>query len=164
DPHGVAELGTYCRLAGDLGHPQARWNALSRRVTLALIGGDPDAAAALLVEAAELGVRIGEPDAIGAANTQAFVFAILGRTAPELPIPTSTFGRRVDPVLVAFHQHAHGERRAAAAAMAGYRFADSAHSHDPEPVVLAAVMLAEYGTDDERRQVYEHLLPLAGTH
>jgi hypothetical protein len=31
-------------------------------------------------------------------------------------------------------------------------------------VVLAAVMLAEYGTDDERRQVYEHLLPLAGTH
>jgi DNA polymerase-1 len=48
--------------------------------------------------------------------------------------------------------------------MAGFRFADSAHSHDPEPVVLAALMLAEYGTDDERRQVYEHLLPLAGTH
>jgi hypothetical protein len=48
--------------------------------------------------------------------------------------------------------------------MAGYRFADSPHSHDPEPLVLVAFMLAEYGADAERRQAYDHLLPLAGTH
>jgi hypothetical protein len=108
-------------------------------------------------------VRIGEPDAIGAANTQAFVFAILGRTAPELPIPTSTFGRRVDPVLIAFHQHATASggrpRRPWRVTVS-----PTPRTRTTRTVVLAAVMLAEYGTDDERRQVYEHLLPLAGTH
>jgi hypothetical protein len=168
DPRGVAELATYCRIAHDLGHPHARWNAVTRRVTLALIGGDSngdlDAAAALIAEGAVLGMRIGEPDALGAANTQAFVFALLGRDAPDVPVPMSTYGRREDAVLVAFHQHVHGHRREAAATMAGYRFADSPHSHDPEPLVLAAFMLAEYGADEERRRAYDQLLPLAGTH
>jgi hypothetical protein len=172
DPRGVTELATYCRLANDLGHPHARWNAVTRRATLMLITGDGnggtdgglDAATALIAAGAALGTGIGEPDALGAANTQAFALTLLGRKAPDVAPPVSTYGAREHPVLVAFHQHAHGRRREAAATMAGYRFADSPRSHDPEPLILTAFMLAEYGTDEERRRAYDDLLPLAGTH
>ena len=84
-----------------------------------------------------------------------------GSTAGGRP-PITTFGRRENP------RCRTGTTAAgngwAAAAEAGYRFADAAHSHDPEPLVLAAYMLTEYGPDDERRQAYDRLLPLAGTH
>ena len=164
DPRGVAELATYCRLADDLGYPHARWNALTRRATLALITGDNDAARELIPRAAALGVAIGEPDALGAASTQAFVLTILGEPPPALDRPSITYGRRDDPSLAALVHHSRGDRQLAAAVMSGFRFADSARSHDAEPLVLAAFMVSEYGPDDERREAYARLLPLAGTH
>jgi hypothetical protein len=164
DPRGLAELAAYCEQADELNHPHARWNAVTRRATLALVTGDADAACAHIVEGAALGMRIGEPDALGLASTQAFALTLLGQPAPDLDRPATTYGRRHDPALAALAAHGRGDQRTAATLMAGYRLADSPRSHDPEPLVFAAFMLTEYGTDEERRQAYRALLPLAGTH
>ena len=164
EPRARTELADYCRFSDDLGHPAARWNALSRRVTLALVDGDLDAATGLLVEAAALGERIGEPDSLGAASTQAFVLTMFGRRPPATAWPQTTFGRAENPMLRAMAHAGRGDREGAAALMAGYRIADTPHSHDPEPLVLGAWMLAEFGPERECREAYRLLLPLKGTH
>ncbi|HEX6499447.1 MAG TPA: AAA family ATPase [Micromonosporaceae bacterium] len=164
DPRAPAELAEYCRLADGLGYPAGRWNALTRRATLAIVTGRPDEAADLVRRAAALGQRIGEPDAAGTAYTQAFVLWLLGLPIADLAAPRVVYGRRDEPLLVAIGHLVHGDRDAAARSMAGCLVGDLPRSHDPEPLVLAARMFAEFGPDTEREAVYRMLLPLAGTH
>ncbi|HET6529556.1 MAG TPA: AAA family ATPase, partial [Actinoplanes sp.] len=161
EPAGVAELAAYCRLADDLGHPGARWNAVTRRATLALITGDLDEAAALVREGARLGTEIGEPDALGVANTQASVLALFGRPMTDLRQPDTLFGRTDEPLLAALLHHAEGDRRAAAAATA--RLATPPWQ-DLEGQVFEAILLIEYGGDAARRDAYDRLRPLSGLH
>jgi tetratricopeptide (TPR) repeat protein len=165
DPAGQAELVEYCRLADDLGYPRAHWNALTRRATLAIVAGRLDEAEGLIASAAELGRRIGEPDTDGVTGAQLFTLAgAFGRPGPDPPLDTTVYGRRDDPLIVAMGRLFGGDRDGAARAMTGYSMLVAPRSHDPEPLIIAASMFAEYGPDEERRQVYELLLPLAGTH
>lgn len=164
DPRGPGELAGYCRLADGLGYPAARWNALTRRATLAVLTGHPAEAADLVRRAAALGERIDEPDAAGTAYTQAFVLSLFGVSVTGLRLPPVVYGRRDEPLLAAIHHLVHGDRAAAARSMTGCLAADLPRSHDPEPLVLAARMFAEFGPDSERDAVYRMLLPLAGTH
>jgi hypothetical protein len=164
DPHGPAELTEYCRLAEELRHPRGRWGALTRRATLALLAGRLDEAAELIIEGAALGERIGEPDALGLANCQSWVLAFFGRSLPELRREPYTFGRRDDPIVVALARLAAGDRTGAAAQLAGYPIAAVPRSHDLEPLVYAASIVAEAGSDAQRGKAYEALLPLAGRH
>ena len=65
DPAGRDELLTYITLAGGLGHARGRWGALTRRATFAQLAGRAEEAARLGEQALELGLAIGEPDAVG---------------------------------------------------------------------------------------------------
>ena len=71
DPEGPAALTAYCREAEQLGYPRARWNAVTRRATLATITGSVREATELLRAGLVLGQQVGEPDAGGVAATQA---------------------------------------------------------------------------------------------
>ena len=65
EPDGRDELLTYVALAGDLGHARGRWGALTRQATFAQLAGRAEESAQLGEQALELGLAIGEPDAIG---------------------------------------------------------------------------------------------------
>lgn len=172
EPSALPELADYCRLADELGHPRASWRALTRRATLASLTGHLEEAAGYLQAALELGQRIGEPDVVGAAYTQAWVLAVLGdpaaietlRYPSAQPDPRATvYGRYADPLVRAVAVLGSGDRAGASRLLAGYPVADLPRSHDPEPLVFAAWVFAEVGPDESRQQVYELLAPLAGT-
>ena len=65
DPAGRDELLSYITLAGNLGHARGRWGALTRQATFAQLAGRAEESARLGEQALELGLAIGEPDAIG---------------------------------------------------------------------------------------------------
>jgi hypothetical protein len=166
DPAAVSELTTYCRLAEELGYPRARWNALTRRTTLATLSDRLDEAERLLREALALGLRIGEPDAHGAAGVQSSVLGALGRVISPfdgVALEADVYGRVNDPLVLAAKVFGGGDRDRAAALMTGYRVDDLPSSHDPEPWIFAAWIFAELGPDESRQHVYDLLLPLAGT-
>jgi hypothetical protein len=163
DPQAVAALAEYCRLAEALGYPRARWNALTRRATLATVTGQVDEAAELIDAAVELGQRIGEPDAFGAAGTQGFVLGALGRPSTPPDPEIDVYGRRVDPLIRGVALLGSGDRAGAARLLAGYPLADLPRTHDPEPLIFAAWVFAELGPDEMRARLYERLAPLSGT-
>lgn len=169
DPAAVTELTAYCRLAEELGYPRARWNALTRRTTLATLADRLDEAERLVGAAVALGTRIGEPDAYGAAGAQSSVLGALGRSVQpfdgsfDAGLEVDVYGRINDPLIVAMSALGGGDRDRAARLMAGYRVADLPASHDPEPWIFAAYAFAELGPDESRKQVYDLLVPLAGT-
>jgi predicted ATPase len=169
DPTAVSELAAYCRLAEELGYPRARWNALTRRTTLATLSDRLDEAERLVGEALALGLRIGEPDAYGAAGVQSSALGALGRVVPPFDgsfaqgFEVDVYGRVNDPLIVAMSVLGGGDRDRAARLMAGYRVADLPGSHDPEPWIFAAWLFAELGPDESRQQVYERRRPRAGT-
>jgi tetratricopeptide (TPR) repeat protein len=167
DPDGVVALADYCRMADDLRHPTAQWQALTRRTTLALITGPIDEVAGRIQAAVELGQRIGEPDAAGLAGAQAWLLTLFyefEKPPFELPVPDTVYGRSQDPMFVAFAHMLNRDRDAAARVMSGYRMSNAPQWHDPEPLVIAAHLLSEFGPDEARQEAYDMLLPLAGQH
>ena len=165
DPDGIHELADYCRLAEALGHQRARWAALTRRATLATLRGDLDEAHRLSAAALDLGRRIGEPDAYAVAGTVNYVLQRFG--APVIPIEgepsdIQAVGPAGEPVLQALISLFDGDRDRAARIMSGRSFSEFPPSHDVEIRVLAAWIAVEVGTDEQRAQVYEALLPHAG--
>ncbi len=169
DPDGVRALEDYCRLADDLRHPTAQWQALTRRGTLALITGRFDELPRIIPAAVELGQRIGEPDAAGLAGAQAWLLLLFSsslRDAPPfpVPVPATAYGRTQDPMFVAFVHMLNRDRDAAAKATQRYRMSSPPQWHDPEPLVIAAYLFGEFGPDEARQEAYKMLLPLAGRH
>ncbi|MBW3602281.1 MAG: AAA family ATPase, partial [Actinobacteria bacterium] len=167
DPDGLAELGAYCRASDELGHARARYGALSRGATLALIAGDLPRAIALADEALALGTMIGEPDALGVHETLAWGVARAGGTwgedgMPEEPRlasePWPAF-----PVIRACVAVARGELDAAHRALAALRL-DLPQHYDLEPLAFTAYAVAAAGSGEQRAAVYELLLPHEGQH
>jgi hypothetical protein len=169
DRGGVADLEEYCRLAGELGHAGARWGALSRRATLAGLGGRLEEARALAEEARRLGRRIGEPDADSVADALLWE---LGRfdsrrsAAGTDPRPASGDWPAWRAILLAEA----GDLEAAKAALAGFepdRYVlrpGVVRSHDPWPLLVTADAVTLAGDGRQRAASYQALRPLAGRH
>jgi len=165
DPDGIDELADYCRLAEQLGHRRARWSAMTRRATLATLRGDLGEAHRLSADALAFGLRIGEPDAIAAAGTQNYVLRRLGGTTVPIagdPSDIEAVGPGGETLLRALIALSVGERDVAERIVAGRSFADFPLAHDVEIRVFAAGIAVEVGSNEQRSQVYESLLPYAG--
>ncbi|HEY7489459.1 MAG TPA: AAA family ATPase [Streptosporangiaceae bacterium] len=163
DPAAITELAESCRIADELRHPRARWDALTRRATLATLADRLDEAAELLHTALDLGLQIGEPDALALAGTQSWVLSRLGHAVRVPEMALEVYNRRDEPLIVALAAFGSGDRDRAARLLSGYPIADLPRSHDPEPLIFAAAAFAELGPDAAREHLYDLLLPLAGT-
>src|SRR5664279_4679445 len=84
DPAGRDELLTYITLAGELGHARGRWGALTRQATFAQLAGRAEESARFSDRALELGLAIGEPDAMGCFCTSRWSLVALGVRAPDM--------------------------------------------------------------------------------
>lgn len=170
DPGGYHDLTEYCRRAEQSGRAHGRWQALSRRATLALIEGNINAAADLSEQAARWGESIGEPDWPSVADGQLWEwlrfttgrrrYAELGHNGPILTAwaPWPALGLADD-----------GELEQAQSLLAGFDldvgFRPGPRSN-PEPWSMAIVgeAVAVAGTTAQREEMYRRLLPLAGFH
>ena len=82
DPDGRGELLNYVELAENLGHARGRWAALTRRATFAQLARPAQESALLGEQALELGLAIGEQDAIGCYCTSRYALVALGVREP----------------------------------------------------------------------------------
>jgi predicted ATPase len=164
DPAAIGELTAYCRTVEQLHHPRARWNATTRRATLATLADRLDEAQQLIDDALALGAASGEPDAYALAATQSWVLGMLGRPVllPDAEVG-AVYGRPDEPVIRALAAFGRGERDRAERILVGYPLADLPRSHDPEPLIFAAFMFGELGPAAAQDGIYRLLLPLAGT-
>jgi tetratricopeptide (TPR) repeat protein len=160
DPEGIHQLRRFVELSERLGHARGQWAALSRRATLGVITGDLDRAAELTDAALELGTEIGVPDCLGCYGATSISFAILGRPI-ELEIPPEgdpiAF---IFPIMKALSMPAADHRQA----VQNVPLPIFEGRHDLELQVAAAAAVARFGTDDQRRAVYQTLAEHAGNH
>jgi hypothetical protein len=168
DPSASSELERYCRAAEDLGHARGRWGALSRRAVLALLVGDLDEAAALGRAAAQLGEEIGEPDTPGVRDTLQWELARFGDGWSEFVTEGHWVPPGSWPPIRAVLLTARGDRPEARSVLAGYSLDhDRRHGvrrHDGwMPVIITEAVVA-VGSEAQRSEVYDWLLPLAGNH
>jgi tetratricopeptide (TPR) repeat protein len=170
DPGGYHDLAEHCHQAERSGPAHGRWQALSRRATLALIEGDIDAAADLSEQAARLGESIGEPDWPSVADGQLWEclrftagrrrYADIGHNGPIL---------RTWPPWPALGLADDGELEQAGDLLADFDldvgFRPGPRSN-PEPWSMAIVgeAVAAVGTRAQREEMYRRLAPLAGFH
>ena len=166
EPEGVGELQAYCVLADQLGHPRGRYEALSRRAALALLGGRLDEAQQLAVQAAALGRRIGLPDVEGVLGTQLGTLAVLGGPdlANQLTSPEVVPDEGVRAVLVALAALGEDDAQQARRALEGYTLAHLRRQHDLEPYAYAAVAASLAGGERLIAELVEALDPLSGLH
>jgi tetratricopeptide (TPR) repeat protein len=166
DPAGRAELVAYTELADRLGHARGRWQALSRRATLAQMAGRVDEAIDHADAAVELGAAIGIPDAFGCHSTLRGSLGALGAPVP----PVDALLADTDPLwpmfplLRAWTDVYNGEHERAAALMRAFAIRDIADRHDLELLAAAATVCAEVGTAAQQKWLYDQLAPHAGTH
>lgn len=165
DPRGLAELYDYCQQQEALGHARGRWEAASRRATLALITGAPAEALTYAQEAFELGQRIGIPDAFGVWGTLRWPLSLFlgSRTA----IIELMVGIEIDVFRDCFIAAAHradGDPAMARSVASTIRW-PVAHpgAIDLEFSALGADALAAAGPTGQVRACYDDLLPHAGT-
>jgi len=164
DPAGRDELLTYAALTENLGHARGRWGALTRRATFAQLAGQADESARLGEQALELGLAIGEQDAIGCFSTSRLSLVALGVREPALILDASDPLWPMFPVMKAWPAAARGEAAEAAAALGDFSVLDIPVRTDLESLAAAAVVFAAAGSDAQRRWAYERLRPYAGTH
>jgi tetratricopeptide (TPR) repeat protein len=166
DPEGREELLTYVTLAGELGHARGHWGALSRQAVFAELAGKAEEAARLADEALELGLAIGEPDAIGVFCTCRWALVALGVDEPDANAIMETADPLwpMFPLLKAWPHAARGDTAAAAAALGDFSVLDVVVSTGLEGLAVAAVVFAAVRTRAQRSWAYEQLRPLAGTH
>jgi AAA ATPase domain len=84
DPEGRDALLSYITLAGNLGHARGRWAALTRQATFTQLAGRAEESARLGEQALELGLAIGEPDAVGCFCTSRSALAAFGVDGPSI--------------------------------------------------------------------------------
>ena len=164
EPAGRDELLTYVALAGDLGHARGRWGALTRQATFAQIAGRAEESARLGEQALELGLAIGEPDAIGCFCTSRWSLVALGVREPATGMDASDPLWPMFPLLKAWPPAARGEAAEAAAALGDFSVLDIPRWTGLEAFAGAAVVFAVAGSDAQRTWAYEQLRPYAGTH
>jgi hypothetical protein len=164
DPAGRNELLSYVALAANLGHARGRWGALTRQATFAQLAGRAQEAARLGEQALELGLAIGEPDAVGCFFTSRLSLVALGVREPPDSMDPSDPLWPMFPVLKAWPHAARGEAAAAAAALGDFSVLDITLWTGLEALAAAAVVFAVAGSDAQRSWVYERLRRYAGTH
>lgn len=168
DPEGPAELGAYCRLCDDLGHARARYGALTRRATAALVTGDLDRAAELATDGYELGRTIGEQDSRGVYETLWWGIVRAGGAPRRTDLQPDA---RLDsdpwpglPLLDAVNSVADGDSSAAGYALARLDLDHLPRTHDLEMLTFIVEAVAFAGSSDQRERVYQLLSPYSGTH
>ena len=164
EPAGRDELLTYVTLAGKLGHARGRWRALTRQATFAQIAGRAEESARLGEQALELGLAIGEPDAIGCFCTSRWSLVALGVREPATGMDAADPLWPMFPLLRAWPPAARGQEAEAAAALGDFSVLDITMWLGLEALAAAAVVFAVAGSDAQRTWVYEQLRPYAGTH
>jgi tetratricopeptide (TPR) repeat protein len=164
EPAGRDELLTYVSLAGELGHARGRWGALTRQATFAQLAGRAEESARLGEQALELGLAIGEQDAIGCFCTSRYALVALGVREPATGMDASDPLWPMFPLLKAWPAAARGEAAEAAAALGDFSVLDIAEWTGTEALAAAAVVFAVAGSAAQRTWVYEQLRPYAGTH
>jgi tetratricopeptide (TPR) repeat protein len=164
DPAGRDELHTYIALAGRLGHARGRWGALTRQATFAQLAGRAEEAARLGEQALELGLAIGEQDAVGCFCTSRWAMVALGVPEPELYAPVDDPLWPMFPLFKAWAPAVHGQVAEAAAALGDFSVLDVSRWTGLEGIAVAAVVFAAAGSDAQRTWAYEQLRPYAGTH
>jgi tetratricopeptide (TPR) repeat protein len=164
DPAGPAELEAYCRQSAQLGHARARYGALSRRATAALIAGDLAHAADMATQALELGTAIGEPDAHGVYETLMWAVRVAG-DAPLYAEPRlESDPWPAVPVIEAVTRVATGDLDAAQRALTRLDIAGLPPTHDLELLAFATQAVVAAGTDAQRNGLYVMLRRYAGQH
>jgi hypothetical protein len=164
DPEGRDALLSYITLAGNLGHARGRWAALTRQATFAQLAGRAEESARLGEQALELGLAIGEPDAVGCFCTSRSALAAFGVDGPSIEMDAADPLWPMFPLFRAWPFAARGEAAAAAAALGDFSVLDITMWTGLESLAAAAVVFAAAGSDAQRRWVYERLRPYAGTH
>jgi AAA ATPase domain len=164
DPAGRDGLLSYVTLAGQLGHARGRWGALTRQATFAQLAGRPEEAARLGEQALELGLAIGEPDAVGCFYTLRAALTVFGVSGPPMELDAADPLWPMLPVLKAWPFAARGEAAAAAAVLGDFSVLDITMWTGLEALAAAAVVFAAAGSDAQRTWVYERLRPYAGSH
>jgi AAA ATPase domain len=164
DPAGRDELLGYITLAGDLGHARGRWSALTRRATFAQLAGRAEESARLGEEALELGLAIGEQDAIGCFCTSRWALVALGVREPATGMDAGDPLWPMFPLLAAWPHSARGDAAAARDALGDFSVLDITVWTGLEGLAVAAVVFALVGSDAQRRWTYDQLHPHAGTH
>jgi hypothetical protein len=171
DPAAHAELDLFCRESEQLGDAAARWDAQSRRAAAALLVGQLEEAGALICAAGRAAQDMGSADAVLIHDIQRWELARFQagrgsyrRRRPDAEPPVETW-----PPWRALLAADGGELEHAAAVMAGFPVEQSdgpgaTAGYDLWFPSIAAEAAARCGTSAQRRQLYERLLPLAGTH
>ena len=171
DPAAHAELDLFCRESEQLGDAAARWDAQSRRAAAALLVGQLEEAGALIGAAGRAAQDMGSADAVLIHDIQRWELARFQagrgsyrRRRPDAEPPVETW-----PPWRALLAADGGELERATAVMAGFPVEQSdgpgaTAGYDLWFPSIAAEAAARCGTSAQRRQLYERLLPLAGTH
>jgi hypothetical protein len=170
-PAAHAELGLFCRESMQLGDAAARWDAQSRRAAAALLAGRLEETETLIAAAGQAAISMGSADAVLIHDIQRWELARFQagrggyrRRHPDGPPPVETW-----PPWVALQAAESGDLERAAAVMAGFPVEQSdgpgaTVGYDLWFPSIAAEAAARCGTSSQRRQLYQRLLPLAGTH
>jgi hypothetical protein len=168
-PRGRSELARYVVLMEEAGHARGRWEALTRRATLAAIEGRTTEADRLATEALALGRALGEPDAAGVHGTLRGSLLLVGGV-PGTPQPSPADVEQGAPtpaylpLLLAVPLLERGDVPAARQLLAGVAVDEVVPLHDLEALALLASVIAPGGSDVQRTRVYERLAPFAGLH
>jgi predicted ATPase len=170
-PAAHAELDLFCRESEQLGDAAARWDARSRRAAAALLAGRLEEADTLVSAAGQAAQDMGSADAILIHDIQRWELARFQggrggyqRRHPDAAPPVETW-----PPWLALQVAEAGDPERAAAIMAGFGIEESdgpgaTTGYDLWFPSIAAEAAARCGTGSQRRQLYQRLLPLAGTH
>jgi predicted ATPase len=164
------ELDLFCREAEQLGDAPARWDAQSRRAASALLTGRLAEADTLISAAGRAAEDMGSADAIWVHDIQRWELARFQagrgsyRRRPNTEPPVESW-----PPWLALQVAEAGDLERATLVMAGFTVEQSdgpgaTIGYDLWFPSIAAEAAARHGTSDLRRQLYERLLPLAGTH
>ena len=164
DPRGLADLARYCELADALGHARGRWEALSRRATLALITGATEDAAARAEEARDLGERIGIPDARGVHGTLTWPLSLFDGRRGTLGAEWAAIDiLPMRSAFLAISARATGNHEEARLHALTLDVDGVPNSTDLEFAALTADALVAAGPTEKARASYRSLLPYAGT-
>ncbi|MFC5731364.1 MULTISPECIES: ATP-binding protein [Nocardioides] len=163
DPQGLVELDAYCRHCERLRHSRARYGAVSRRSTLALLAGRLADAQDLADRALRFGLDIGEQDAYGVHETLSWAVRratgdwhtfteVASNPWPDLPLGE------------AIAQIAAGDVDAARVTLSRLPIDTLSYMHDLEMLAILAEVLVTAGTDEQRARLYERMTDYVGTH
>jgi hypothetical protein len=170
-PAALAELDLFCQESGQLGDAAARWDAQSRRAAAALLAGRLEKAEAQTSAAGQAAEDMGSGDAIWIHDVQRWELARFQDGRGSYRRCRTDVGALVEtwPPWAALQAVAAGDLEHAAAVMAGFPVEQSdgpgaTAGYDLWFPSIAAEAAARCGTGGQRRQLYQRLLPLAGTH